>query len=197
MGWPLKTDSACQDRLGYAVWIAGNVRVPEPDYRPAEIFQPPGPRRITKRVDMLAPVELDGQPHLPTRQIDDEPFHHQLPREPRAEMRDLVPDRDLRIGRMIAQFPSTPRHLGRDTGHLSRLRSRDAEGNPPPAPPFQGGGKSADQFISSSVHQFHCHRGRFATADAERGEAALLAGCFECREQRCQDPRTARADRVA
>ena len=148
MGWPPKTDNACQDRLGYAVWIAGNVRVPEPDHRPAEIFQPPGPRRITKRVDMLAPVEFDGQPHLPTRQIDDEPLHDQLSREPRAEICDLVPDRDLRIRRMIAQLPSASRHFGGNARHPVRLRLRAAESNPPPAPPFREGG---GQFISSTA----------------------------------------------
>ncbi len=151
MGWPLEVDDLCQDRFRHTVWITRNVRVPEPDHHPAESFQAPCANNIASRPNMLAPIELHRQPHLPARQVDDKPLHHQLPRKPRPKIRDLVPDRDLRIGRMIASLPSAPRHLGRDTGHLSRLRSGDAEGNPPPAPPFQGGGKSADQFISSTA----------------------------------------------
>ena len=102
MGWPLKTEDACQDRLGYAVWIAGNVGVPEPDHRPTKIFQPPCPRTVPNRVDVLAAIELHREAHLPTSQIDDKPFDDQLPREPRAKIRDLMPDRDLGIGRVVA-----------------------------------------------------------------------------------------------
>ena len=147
MGWPLKTEDACQDRLGYAVWIAGNVGVPEPDHRPPQRFQPPRPRTVPNRVDMLAPIELHRQPHLPARQIDDKPLHHQLPCKPRAEIRDPMPDRDLRIGRVIAQLSRTPCHIGRNTRHAPRLRSGDAESNPPPAPPFQGGGRNTSSSI--------------------------------------------------
>ncbi len=151
MGWPLEVDDLCQDRFRHTVWITRNVGVPESDHRPAEIFQLSSASNIANRVEVLAAVELHCQPHLPARQVDDKPLHHQLPRKPRPIIRHLVPDRNLRIGRMIAKLPSAPRHLGRDTGHLSRLRSRDAEGNPPPAPPFQGGGKLADQFINSTA----------------------------------------------
>ncbi|TCP71901.1 hypothetical protein C8J43_102987 [Sphingomonas sp. PP-CE-1G-424] len=151
VGWLLKTEDACQNCFRDAVWVAGNVRVPEPDYRPPERFQPPRPRTVPNRTDMLAAVELHRQPHLPARQVDDKPLHHQLPRKPRPKMRDLVPDRDLRIRRMIAQLSSTPRHLGRDTGHRSKLRSGLVESNPPPTPPFKGGEKSADQFINSTA----------------------------------------------
>ncbi len=151
MGWPLKTEDACQDRLGYAVWIAGNVGVPEPDHRPPQRFQPPRPRTVPNRVDVLAPVELHRQPHLPARQVDDKPLDHQLPSKPRPKIRDPMPDRDIRIRRMIAKLSSAPRHLGRDTGHRSKLLSRLVESNPPPTPPFQGGGKSAHQFHNSTA----------------------------------------------
>ena len=51
---------------------------------------------------MLAPIELHSQPNLPAREVNDKPLHHQLPREPRPKIRDLMPDRDLRIGRVVA-----------------------------------------------------------------------------------------------
>jgi len=147
VGRPLKTDNVCQDRLGYTVWVTSDIRVPESNHRPPQRFQPPRPPHIATRPNMLAPIELHRQPNLTTRQIDNKPLHHQLPRKPWPKIRDLVPDRDLRVGRIVAKLPSAPRHIGRDTGHLSRLRSDDAEGNPLPAPTFQAGG----QRISSST----------------------------------------------
>src|SRR5690349_118276 len=49
----------------------------------------------------------------------------------------------------------------------------------------------------SSVDQLDRHRGRFAAADAEGGEAALAAGGLERRDERAQDSGAAGADRVA
>ena len=151
MGRPLEVDDLSQDRSRHTVWIAGNVRVPEPDHRPPQRFQLSGASNIANRADVLAAVELHRKPDLPARQVDDKPLHYQLPRKPRPKIRDPMPDRDLRIRRMIAQLPSTHRHLGRNARHPSRLRPGIVESNPPPAPPFQGGGKSADQFINSTA----------------------------------------------
>src|SRR3546814_5014514 len=50
---------------------------------------------------------------------------------------------------------------------------------------------------TSRSNQFHRNRGRFAAADAEAGDPARLAVTLERGDQRRDDARAARADRMA
>jgi len=130
-----------QNVLGSAVWIAEHVRIPQANDTPTVFSEIRRPSLIMRRtIDVLAPVELDGQPGAAAREIDDKRCNNKLPGEGRTIPRNAMPDHEFGGRWIVAQLARPSRQFRIDaTAHGASVSWLAALANPPPAPPLQGG----------------------------------------------------------
>ena len=131
-----------QNAQNGAVGIVEHLRVPKPEDAPSFALQEHRPASVSLYLlGVLAAVELDAEPRLAARQIDDERRHDELPCERRSIARDATPHRQFCRRGIVAQFSRASRQLriyavahGASVGWLAALA------NPPPAPSLSGRG---------------------------------------------------------
>ena len=130
-----------QNVLGGAVGIGEHVGIPQTNDSPATASQK---RRsqlvITRPIDVLTAVELDSQPGVSARQIDNERRNDELPGKRWPVARNAMPDGDFRWRGIVAQLTRSGSQFRIDTAtHAASVSWLATLANPPPAPPLQGG----------------------------------------------------------
>lgn len=130
-----------QNVLGSSIGIAEYVGIPQANDTPTvfgEIRRPP--LIIRRAIDVLAPVELDGQPGAATRQIYDERCNDELPGKGRPVPRDPMPNREFGGRGIVAQLARSSRQFWIDaTAHGAAYRgSLRSPTHPLPLPCREG-----------------------------------------------------------
>ena len=131
-----------QNRFRDAVRIVVDLIVPESDDSPALSFEKGrSPAVVAFGLQVLRTVEFDAQPRLAAGKVQNVGSHNKLAGKGRPIARKPSPDEPFSRRGRVAQLSRTLRHFLWNPAHVECLVGRATLAYPPPAPPFQGGGK--------------------------------------------------------
>lgn len=102
MGRPEDFRHVSQNGFGHTLRIFGNLSIPEANDSPAQPFEKCRALSVVRRIDMLAPVELDGQFRRSAGQLENVVSDDQLPGKARTAAGNQVPDCALSVRCAIA-----------------------------------------------------------------------------------------------
>ena len=105
MGRSKACTNLIENHLSDAFDILNHIRVPEAQNLPSQRFEMAGALLVSRAVDVLTSIQLDGEFRLPASEINDISAYHVLTCEPRPVGAEDPPQHALRVGCISSQRP--------------------------------------------------------------------------------------------